>query len=235
MNNVPSLMDLQKYAVNRPGQQEVIRQPLYDTAVYATAGSTGISFFATPIGQGASASPGNAGNVKTIADTNMTLAGQLPAGQNFMVEQIEVDVTPGASAATTTTFTLVHPVVFAVAASAGTVFAAASDVNAIYQTGVLTLTIGSKNYLQDGPLKKFAPQNYVDVESSVESTSATVGQTLVSTARALGKPYNIVPVTLVSTQNFNVTLNWPVVVATPSGFNAAVRCTLNGYLFRNSQ
>jgi hypothetical protein len=36
-------------------------------------------------------------------------------------------------------------------------------------------------------------------------------------------------------QNFSVQLVWPVAVATPSGFNAQVRVTLDGYLFRASQ
>lgn len=234
MNNAPNMQDLQKYAVNRPGQVEVIRQSLYDTAVYATAGTTGINFFATPIGQGLSAAPGNANGVKTIADTNMTLAGQLPSGQSFLVESVEVDFTAGSSA-TANTFALVHPIVFAAAAAAGTVWAAISDVNAIYRTGSLTLTVGSKNYLQDGPLIKFPPCTHMDVSGAVASTSATVGQTAISMARAEGKPYNIVPITLVANQNFTVQAAWPVAVATPSGFNGALRVNLVGYLYRNSQ
>ncbi len=235
MNGFPNLADLQKYDVNRAGQVEVLRQPLFDTAVYATAGATGINFFATPQGQGSSAAPGNAGNPKTSVDTNMQLAGQLPAGQSFLVESVEVDIKAGSSAATTTTFALVHPIVFAVAASAGTVFAAVADVNALYSTGVLTFTVGSKNYLQDGPLRKFAPKQGVDVSGAVASTSATVGQTTIALAKAQGEPYNIVPITLRSSQNFSVALNWPVVVATPSGFNAAIQVALCGFLFRNSQ
>ncbi|HJW55872.1 MAG TPA: hypothetical protein VJ577_11410 [Burkholderiaceae bacterium] len=231
----PTLQDLQAYSVNRAGQMERIKSKLYDTVVYATAGATNIAFFSTPIGQGASAAPGNAGNVKTLADTNMTLAGQLPAGQNFLVESIEVDFKPGSSAATTTTFALVAPLVFNAAASAGTVMAAISDVAAIYNTGYLTFTVGSKNYVQEGPLGNFPPMTHLNVNAAVASTSATVGQTLVGLARAEGKPCNIDPVTLVAAQNFSVTASWPVVVATPSGFNGSMRVNLGGYLFRNSQ
>ena len=43
------------------------------------------------------------------------------------------------------------------------------------------------------------------------------------------------PVSLFSGQNFTVSLNWPAVVATPSGFNARLGVILDGYQFRNSQ
>lgn len=230
----PSLQDMLGYSVNRPGQWERIKQGLYDTNIYATAGSTSINYFALPIGQGVSASPGAAGGTKTIQDTNMTLAGQIPAGQNYLVQTIEVDVT-GGSTATANQFAVVGPIAFAAAASAATVFAAVNDVNAIYRTGALTLTIGSKIYAQEGPLSKFPPQQRMRVQGAVASTSATVGQTLVSLAVAEGKPYHIDPLRLENGQNFSVVLNWPVVVATPSGFNASVRVTLDGYLFRQSQ
>lgn len=230
----PSMQEMLNFSVNRPGQWERIKQGLYDTTIYATAGATSFNFFATPIGQGLSAAPGNANGTKTIADTNMTLAGQLPAGQNFLVQTIEADFVPG-SVSTANTFTLVNPIVFAAAASAGTVFAAISDIVAIYRTGTLTFSVGSKIYLQEGPLSKFPPQAHLDVAGGVASTSATVGQTTLSMARAEGRPYHIDPVRLENGQNFSVVAAWPVAVATPSGFNGALRVTLDGYLFRQSQ
>ncbi len=229
----PSLKDMVDYSVMRPGQWERIKQGLYDTAVYATAGATNLNFFATPQGQGTSAQPGNAANTKSIADTNMTLAGQMPTGQNYLVQTIEVDVRAG-SVSTASTFAQVTPIVFAAAAAAGTVWGASSDVNAIYGSGVLLLSVGSKNYLTEAPLNKFPPQAHLDVASAVASTSATVGQTLVNFTRAEGRPYHIDPVRLENGQNFAVQLQWPVAVATPSGFNAQVKVTLDGYLFRAS-
>jgi hypothetical protein len=234
MQGTPNIDTLKQYMVNRPGQVEVVRNGLYDTALYATAGSTSIPFFSTPIGQGLSSAPGNTNAVKNIVDTNMSLAGQLPAGQSYLVEAVEVDFVPGSSAAANT-FALVNPIVFAVAAAAGTVWAAISDVHAIYRTGALTFNVGSKNYLQEGPLGKFPPSAHVEVKGDVTSTSATVGQTAISMAYAEGKPYNIIPISLVASQNFNVTASWPVAVATPSGFNGALRVTLVGYQYRNSQ
>lgn len=58
-------------------------QPLYDTSFIPTAGTTGVTFFATPIGQGVSS--WNTGSTKNQADTNMTTAATLPAGYNFQI------------------------------------------------------------------------------------------------------------------------------------------------------
>lgn len=230
----PSLADLAKYSVNRPGQAEVIKQGLYDTQIYIAAGQTVMTFFSSPQGQGLSAQPGNANGTKVLADTNMLLAGQLPSQQDFLVQTIEINMIPG-SVNTANTFTLVNPIAFLAAASGATVFGASSDVAAFYNTGFLNFKVGSKDYLQEAPLGKFPPQAHLDVNAAVASTSATVGQTLVSFTRAEGRPYHIDPIRLQSTQNFNVTLNWPVAVAMPSGFNSQVRVTLDGYLYRSSQ
>ncbi len=232
--DAPNLNQLRGYDVNRAGQIEAVRQSLYDYQVYATAGATALTFFSTPIGQGLSAAPGNAGNVKTIADTNMQLAGQLPAGQNFCIETVEVHFEPGA-VSTANTFTMVSPIAFAAAASAATVFAAVSDVAAIYRSGTLILSVGSKNYLQESPLGRFPPQAHLSVQGAVASTSATVGQTAVTLARMEGRPYHIIPIRLVNGQNFACSLTWPVAVATPSAFNGRIGVVFDGYLYRNSQ
>jgi hypothetical protein len=230
----PSLQDMVNYSVNRAGQWERIKQGLYDTNLYPTAGQTQLNFFSAPVGFGTSVQQGNAASTKSIQDTNMTLAGQIPASQNVLIETIEVNVLPGSSAAAAT-FAMVNPVAFNAAASAGTVFAAASDAAAIYNSGALLLNVGSKNYLTEAPLSKFPPQTHLDVNAAVGNTSATTGQTIVQLTRAEGRPYHIDPVRLETGQNFSVQLVWPVAVATPSGFNAQVRVTLDGYLFRASQ
>lgn len=230
----PTMADFAKFSVNRANAQEVIRQSLYDTLLYPTAGQTQLQFFALPLGQGLSAAPGNANNPKTRADTNMELAGQLPNPKALLVESIEVDFQPG-SVATAYTFALQSPIVFAVAAAA-TVTAGMQDVNAFYNTGFLVLFIGSKEYLVEGPMGRFPPKCHREIDTSVVSNSATVGEVIVGIEKAVGRPYYLEPpVLLAPTQNFNVTLNWPVAVATPSGFNGAVKVILDGYLGRLSQ
>ena len=69
--------DLASHRVTVPGTQDAIYAPLYDSAVYLAAGQLNLSFFAAPIGQGATSAPGAAGT-KTEADTNLTNAGLLP-------------------------------------------------------------------------------------------------------------------------------------------------------------
>jgi hypothetical protein len=62
---------------------DVIVEPRYDTNFIPTAGSQLITFFAVPIGQGTSVWA--TASAKTLADTNMDLAGQLAAGYNFAI------------------------------------------------------------------------------------------------------------------------------------------------------
>lgn len=58
-------------------------QSLYDTGTIVPAGTAMLAFFASPLGQGATSFA--LAGAKTLADTNMDLAGQLPSGQNFRV------------------------------------------------------------------------------------------------------------------------------------------------------
>lgn len=62
---------------------DVIVEPRYDTNFIPTAGSQLITFFANPIGTGTSVWA--TASAKTLADTNMDLAGQLAAGYNFRI------------------------------------------------------------------------------------------------------------------------------------------------------
>ena len=78
--SAPRMQELSKYAVNRPGMEEDIFQPLYDYQTYALAGTTSeYQFFQVPQGQGG----------KTLADTNMDSAGQLPAPKRALVTQVQ--------------------------------------------------------------------------------------------------------------------------------------------------
>ena len=63
---------------------DVIVEPRYDTNTILAAGTLQLSYFSVPFGQGAT-NFGAATVAKTLADTNMELAGQLPAGYNFVI------------------------------------------------------------------------------------------------------------------------------------------------------
>ena len=229
-----TMADLQRYDVNAPGNIEQVRQRFYDFQVYPTAGIAQLVFFALPIGQGLSSSPGNANNIKTKADTNMQVAGALPSPLAFIVESIEVIIYAGTSAAANT-YLVASPSVFAVAAAAG-VANQVGDIFALGAGGFLDFFIGSKSYLTDASIGCFPPKTYFGLDAATASNSATVGEIAQVSGKWMGRPYYLdPPMTLRATQNFNVTLNWPVVIATPSGFNARIGVALDGVLFRNAQ
>lgn len=216
--NIPNLTDLMKYDVNRRGQYEGIRQSLYDITTYANAGQTSLQFFQVPVGQSS----------KTIADTNMKSAGQLPQPQHFLVESIELLFFPG-----------VLPVT-KLDAVAETEFA--NDVYTVSKSGSLNFFIGSKSYLEEAPLGRFPPKTRLSVEgahSILELQASAADQELqVSTdyAAGIGRPYFLdPPVLLVPNQNFNLTLTWPSVVALPSGVDGRIGVVLDGILYRQSQ
>lgn len=62
--------------------KQPLTQPLYDSAQVATSGTTKLSFFSTPYGQGTTIF--GSGN-KNLCDTNLQLAGQIPAGWEFTI------------------------------------------------------------------------------------------------------------------------------------------------------
>ncbi|MGH6629080.1 MAG: hypothetical protein ACREB3_05045 [Burkholderiales bacterium] len=240
----PTIGYLRRFAVNRPGQPEVIRQRLYDHLLYPTAGSTQLNFFQTPVGQGITTALGaTAAASKSEADTNMRLAGQLPALLNFVMQSIEVTFDPG-SVSTANTYTPVKQGIgagVADAAAAQALLEKGNDPETFYRSGFLKLTIGSKDYLLEAPLGAFPPKTQTIVDAALAESTGTAALafgnalTLVKTNRA-GRPYLVQPnISLMSNQNFVVSLNWPGVVATPSGFNARVGVILDGFTYRASQ
>lgn len=238
LSRAPQLSDALNYAVNRPGAAEVIGQSLYDLQLYATAGAIQFNFFQNPVGQGLSASPGNAGNPKTFADTNMSLAGSLPSPQMFLVTNIQITMEPG-SVATASTFTPQRPYSFVAVPTAAVPVsaAAANDVSAVLESGWLELVIGSKTFLREAKINRFPPKAQTGINgSALASNSATTGALALAWAQAYGEPYPIDPPLLIpSNQNFSVTVNFPVVIATPSGFNGRIGCFLDGYQYRSVQ
>lgn len=224
MSGIPTLADLQKYVVNREGW-EVVKQSLYDSAVYAAAGQNTLSFFSTPIGQGVSAFTG----VKTLSDTNMNLAGQLPANQGFLIEGVEIAFQP-----TTPTSAAQMPAAFGAQAIAQIV----NDAYIFRRSGNFTLTIGSKPYLQEGPLMKFPASSDFHVSAALAdvTTAGANLQSRIAFGKAAGRPYSLgsAPIFLTANQNFGVTLAWPEglqAVTSP----ARVVVSLFGLLYRRSQ
>lgn len=232
---MPTVQDFQWARVTNPGQSEIIRQTLYDTLLYAGAGVQTLTFFQTPIGQGSTTALGGTANTpKTKSDTNMVMAGNLPSGQEFLAESIEVTFYPG-SVSTANTFT-VDNLTFFLAAASAVPTAQVDDVNAFYQSGRLEFNILSKNYLTEQPLMRFPPKAYLEVFGAIASNSAATAEVGFAAAHACGRPYYLEPnIDLQPAMNFDVSLIWPGLVAMPSGFNARVGVILDGYMLRASQ
>lgn len=216
--NVPTRQQLNRYSVNRPGW-EAVRQTLYDFQAYAAAGQTQLTFFALPLGQGG----------KTLSDTNMTLAGQLPKNQEFLIQSIEIFFSPTVPAVAAS-----NPSSF----GAPAVAALLNDAYIVGRTGNLQLTIGSKPYLTEAPLGRFPQKAHYQVMGAAsDSTTAAAAQN----GRHVfgfwtGRPYLLSPADLLLPEN----QNFSVVTAWPEGAQAIVNparigVILDGILYRRSQ
>lgn len=208
---IPSLTELQQYNVNRPDQIEAIKASLYDFQPYAAAGQTQLSFFQTPKG-GASG--------KTLADTNMTAAGSLPAPISFLVQSIEIYFFP----------------LNGISATGEVVASNWNDVYTIAKSGWLELFIGSKPYLDEAPLIKFPPRCGIAGVGALSDTTTAAADRVskIDYASFGGEPYDLKPpILLVPTQNFEVTMNWPALV--PITVAGRIGVQLGGILYRNSQ
>lgn len=215
--NVPNRAQLSKYTVNRPGW-EAIRQSLYDYQVYAATGHSQLSFFTSPLG-----------GTRTLTDTNMTLAGQLPKNQEFLVQSVEVFFSP-----TTPTVAAQMPAAFGAQAISQIV----NDCYIVGRGGNLVFTIGSKPYLQEAPLGRFPQKASFTVEGAAAdvSTAGASFQSRIMFGKWGGRPYLLDPAALLlpENQNFSVALSWPEgvqAIANPG----RIGVILDGILYRRSQ
>lgn len=216
-----------RYQALVPGAKEIIREPLYDTNTYLAAGQTSMNFFSVPIGQGTSVQNPGGGGPKTVQDTNMDIAGSLPAGKNFLVECIELHFFPAGAI----TQEGLDP-----QAVTGSF---ADDVYTFLKNGSLRFFVSSKDYLNQAPLAKFPPAQRMYMDSAIaDSTTAAATQLSLSQyASGAGAIYRLSPSPVFINQNtnFSITLSWGEVLALPSATAAVVVATLGGVLYRRVQ
>lgn len=217
---IPNRSQLDAYNVNREGW-EGFTNCLYDAAAYPAAGLNTLNFFNTPLGAGATA--------KTKSDTNMTLAGQMPANQEFLIQSVEIMFLPS-----TPTVASTMPASLDAAANAAQTII--NDSYIFYRSGNLSLTIGAKDYLNEAPLMKFPPKAYFKLDAAIaSSTTADTKALKTGFATARGRPYLLkAPLRLVSNQNFTAQLAWPEglqVIISP----ARIILSLDGVFYRRSQ
>ena len=232
---LPTAADFNARRVTNPSQSEIVRQRFYDYQLYAQAGTTQLTFFSLPVGQGVTtAQGGTVGTAKTLWDTNLELPNTLPSGKAFMIESIEVLFFPG-SVADANTYTVASPVLFNTTAAAA-VSAQLADVNRFYQAGMLELNILSKNYLRETPMIAFPPKANFALDAAYATNAAATALAGAVNMRSAGRPYYIDPtIALQPAVNFEVVIKYPAAVSLPSGFNARVGVILDGYFMRASQ
>lgn len=203
--------------VNIPSDIGAIYNPLYDYQAYPVAGARTTRFFLQSQGQGV----GLAGGTKTLVDTNMTIGGMIPKGQMFNVTGVQVEFFPDLPLITDTF-------------DEGEDYA--SIVYDVLKQSALIMTIGQKNYIEQGPLIKFAPVNrmVLDTSTAVSDTNTTTLSTLHSSyGVAGGREFAVADLMLESSQNFDVSLlELPPL---PDGVTGRIGVTLNGFLYRNAQ
>lgn len=185
-------------AVRIPSMSGAIWEPRYDYQTKTAAATSQQTFFQTPIGQ----------NNRTISDTNMISAGQLPLGNRFAITGIQVELYPAED----------------LTGAALSEFA--NDVQKFYNSGALILTIGNKDFATQAPLNKFPPVNHLAVMTS--SGTDAVNTTY---ATAVGREYQTPQMYIESNESFSVKLlDMPALSAA-----ARVGVTLNGWLYRDVQ
>lgn len=196
---------LSKYNVNIAGTVEEVAWSFYHFQTYALGGQTELSFF--------NAAPGSL----SLQDYNMTLAGQIPAGQQFLVQSIHVEFQPAENpheAGATESMNFLN------------------DVYKVGSNGVLEFGVGSKLYVQEGPLGEFPPTYRIAGQSAIATTVAA-SASITDYGSFAGQAFEIVPVKLTSNQNFVVKLKWAAAIAVSAAGRIGVR--LKGTLFRNAQ
>src|SRR5262249_49163682 len=104
-------------------------------------------------------------------------------------------------------------------------------------TGFLNFQIGSKSYMQEGPLMKFPASNDFEVSGALSNASTAAASQFNAAiyGKAVGPAYTISPnnLLLIPNQNFNVSLNWATLEAVVSAARIFVR--LMGQLLRAAQ
>lgn len=228
--NIPSKQAAAAMFGVNTGTWEGVKWSLYDSTAYPAAGVSTLAFFAQPLGQGT----GFGGGVKTLSDTNMNLAGQIPSMQQFIITDIEVLFQP-----TTPTVAAQMPAAF----GNDVVAAIVNDEYIFRRSGNLQLAIGSKAYVQDAPLWVFPSKQNFEISAALSDTTTAAGNltaagqgSRIAHGFTKGMPYILGSgsLNLTNNQNFSVTLGWPEGVQAITN-PARVFVRLNGWLYRAAQ
>jgi hypothetical protein len=205
-------MNYEQYASQYRGAIEKLGGMLYDTVAFVTAATLQLTFF--------NAIPANP------SVGNMELAGQLPNPKGFLIRAIKVNI-------------LQHPMSMARTA-AGTVQPGALDnIAQILNTGVLTLTIGTKRYAQFPIWMLPGGCGVYGVQAS-DGDVADPGEIQDFATNGYPDPHNSfnlsLPIFIGPGINFNAIIQWPApAIATAGAIAVPIRVILDGDLVRPIQ
>jgi hypothetical protein len=204
-------MNYQDYASQYGGAIEAIGGVLYDVVTYTSATTLNMNYFTTLR--------------NNLGLSNMELAGTLASPKAFLVRAIRVDI--------------LQPPMSSARAAAGSVQPGAMDnIAQFLNSGILTLTIGAKQYAQfplwmlpcgSGVWGVMASDGDVADPGEIQDY-ATNGYPQSWNVRTLSKPIFIGPQI-----NFNVLINFPAVITTAGGVAVNIKVLLDGDLLRPVQ
>jgi hypothetical protein len=222
--SIPEPGFFEKYGVNVMDTDDIQWMPITGHLTYPAAGIQQLTFFANGRGQGTTSALNAPAGAQSYADTNLDGNGVLSTPERALILAIGISVFPG-----------ILPAIGADALADTGLFI--NDLYQIGRSGFLEWKIGNKTIALDTPLQKFGTGEGLDVMAAL-SDSTTAGATQLSQiayGRFAGDAYSIVPVALISNQNFPLTLNWPALVPTPSTQPARIGVSLYGYRIRKAQ
>lgn len=191
------------------GYQDLIIQPTYDSVAFAAAAAFVTTIlFQTPVGAG-----------KTLAQTSMVQAGQLPAPQSLLIDSIQAWVANNTA-----------PV----------------DLQNMLQNVTFELYIGTKPYLQCPLAFIQAGMGGIAYSAAQLGTAAAADVSFASTSNGVPDPRAVFamgdnPIQLKQGENFKVILtpqtafNFAAANARPNGNGTSLQIFLNGRLQRSVQ
>jgi len=184
-------------------------QSLYDTATIPAPGIATLSFFQTPRG-GAGGNFAAAAAAKTYADTNMEVAGMLPAGFNFKVLGIRLQPGFGMTRADS------------VGWSSGAWFTFWLGSIAQLRVPVDTVPAGA------------GPHGFYQLAAAATNAAMSHGMPDIHNAYNIGRK----PIDLLQGVNFYCTVDWTAVIAVTGvapvqpAPGLPLRCYLDGFYYR---
>lgn len=214
--------EIQSFSSEIPGVQELRRWALYDRIVSVAAATLlgAYNFFTVPIGGGAVP--------KTLLDTNLRQAGQLPARQGFEIWDIRVLPQIALLIDSITTMTILNNCAIAA--------------YTLLYGGFFTLSQAQKTDLEISPIALlgagYGAASTGGYGATVTPAAASGGGYIMATN---GTPSSLalwglapLPIVILPQRSFSVSITYPVAIVLPAGVGLNQWVHLDGVLHRSA-